>query len=41
MPAIEKVSTDKHEGDVICLAFYNKQIFSGGADGKIKVSIFW
>lgn len=39
MPAIDKVSTEKHEGDVVCIASYGDQIFTGGADGKIKVSI--
>ena len=40
MAKIEKVSNEKHEGDAICLAYFNNQIFSGGADGKIKV-IIW
>ena len=39
MPAIEKVSNDKHEGDAICVACYKNHVFSGGADGKLKVSI--
>ncbi|KNC25086.1 hypothetical protein FF38_11903 [Lucilia cuprina] len=37
MPAIEKTSTEKHEGDALCVAFFNNQVFSGGADGKIKI----
>ncbi|XP_058980404.1 E3 ubiquitin-protein ligase TRAF7-like [Musca domestica] len=37
MPAIDKVSTEKHEGDIVCIASYGDQIFTGGADGKIKI----
>ncbi|XP_013109836.1 E3 ubiquitin-protein ligase TRAF7 [Stomoxys calcitrans] len=37
MPSIDKVSTEKHEGDAVCIAFYGNQVFSGGADGKIKI----
>ncbi|CAD6994559.1 unnamed protein product [Ceratitis capitata] len=37
MAKIEKESTEKHEGDITCLAYYNNQVFSGGADGKIKI----
>ncbi|XP_067618689.1 myosin heavy chain kinase B isoform X2 [Eurosta solidaginis] len=37
MAKVEKVSTEKHEGDVTCLAYHKNQVFSGGADGKIKV----
>ncbi|XP_037952382.1 putative E3 ubiquitin-protein ligase LIN [Teleopsis dalmanni] len=37
MAKIEKVSTEKHEGDATCVAYYNNQVFSGGADGKIKI----
>lgn len=39
MPSIDKVSTEKHEGDAVCIVSYGNQVFSGGADGKIKVSI--
>jgi len=36
---IEKTCADgdKHLGDVVCIAYQNKTIFTGGADGKIKV----
>ncbi|XP_053951009.1 E3 ubiquitin-protein ligase TRAF7 [Anastrepha ludens] len=37
MAKVDKVSTEKHEGDVTCLAYHNNQVFSGGADGKIKI----
>lgn len=36
---IEKSSTesDKHTSDATCILFYAHHVFSGGADGKIKV----
>lgn len=36
---VEKCSavTDKHTSDATCILFYNDHVFSGGADGKIKV----
>lgn len=38
MPSIEKVSVEKHVGDAIGLAYHKGHVFSGGIDGKIKVS---
>ncbi|XP_017846881.1 uncharacterized protein LOC108602997 [Drosophila busckii] len=34
---IEFTSTEPHEGDATCLAYFNNQLFSGGADGKIRI----
>ncbi|XP_055848824.1 uncharacterized protein LOC129913884 isoform X2 [Episyrphus balteatus] len=34
---LEVSSTEKHEGDAVCIAYSNNHIFSGGADGKIKI----
>lgn len=34
---LEVSAAEKHEGDAVCIAFSNNHIFSGGADGKIKV----
>ncbi|XP_055903402.1 F-box/WD repeat-containing protein lin-23 [Eupeodes corollae] len=34
---LEISSAEKHEGDAVCIAYNNNHIFSGGADGKIKV----
>lgn len=32
-----KVSTEKHEGDIMSVAFNDGYIFTGGADGQVKV----
>uniref|UniRef100_A0A1A9WYL1 Uncharacterized protein n=1 Tax=Glossina brevipalpis TaxID=37001 RepID=A0A1A9WYL1_9MUSC len=37
MPSIEKVSTEKHEGDAMVIAYHKDHVFSGGVDGKIKI----
>ncbi|XP_030371116.1 uncharacterized protein LOC115621569 [Scaptodrosophila lebanonensis] len=38
MPArIEHQSTEGHEGDATCVAYFKNQLFSGGADGKIRI----
>ncbi|XP_014091625.1 uncharacterized protein [Bactrocera oleae] len=37
MATIEKQSSERHEGDTTCLSYHNSQLFSGGADGKIKI----
>ncbi|XP_055380559.1 probable serine/threonine-protein kinase roco4 [Condylostylus longicornis] len=29
--------SDKHEGDAICIVYHNGNIYSGGADGSIKI----
>jgi hypothetical protein len=36
---IEKTCADgdKHLGDVVCIAYKNNILYTGGADGKIKV----
>ncbi|XP_023178039.2 uncharacterized protein LOC111604273 [Drosophila hydei] len=34
---IEHTSTEPHEGDATCVSYFNNQLFSGGADGKIRV----
>lgn len=36
---IEHTSTEPHEGDATCVVYFNNQLFSGGADGKICVGI--
>lgn len=38
---VTKFSSDdeKHTGDATCLLFLNGYLYSGGADGKIKVDI--
>lgn len=41
MAKIEKISEDKHDGDALSVACYDNRIFSGGADGKIKVSFLF
>lgn len=37
---IEKSSeeSDKHTSDATCILFHANHVFSGGADGKIKVN---
>lgn len=37
---IEYTSTERHEGDATSVVYFNNQLFSGGADGKIRVGIF-
>lgn len=32
---------EKHTSDVTCLLFYADHVFSGGADGKIKVILIY
>ncbi|KAL5279953.1 hypothetical protein ACFFRR_004143 [Megaselia abdita] len=32
-----KISAEKHEGDIMSVAFNNGYVFTGGADGQIKV----
>ncbi|XP_017105199.2 F-box/WD repeat-containing protein lin-23 [Drosophila bipectinata] len=34
---IEHTSTEGHEGDATCVAYFGGQLFSGGADGKIRI----
>ncbi|XP_017036394.1 F-box/WD repeat-containing protein lin-23 [Drosophila kikkawai] len=34
---IEHTSPEGHEGDATCVAYFNGQLFSGGADGKIRI----
>lgn len=36
---IEKSASEdaKHDGDITCVAYQNGYVFTGGADGKIKV----
>ncbi|EDW58940.1 F-box/WD repeat-containing protein 11 [Drosophila virilis] len=34
---IEHTSTEPHEGDATCVVYFNNQLFSGGADGKIRI----
>ncbi|XP_034660274.1 uncharacterized protein LOC117896237 [Drosophila subobscura] len=34
---IEHTSVEAHEGEATCLAYFNHQLFSGGADGKIRI----
>ncbi|EDV92682.1 uncharacterized protein LOC6563460 [Drosophila grimshawi] len=34
---IEHTSTEPHEGDATCVTYFNHQLFSGGADGKIRI----
>ncbi|KAH8416672.1 hypothetical protein KR222_006151, partial [Zaprionus bogoriensis] len=34
---IEYTSAEPHEGDATCVAYFNNQLFSGGADGKIRI----
>lgn len=36
---IEHTSAEGHEGDATCVAYFGGQLFSGGADGKIRVGI--
>lgn len=33
----ESMESDKHNGDATCLVYFNEFLYSGGADGKIKV----
>jgi hypothetical protein len=37
---VEKSCADaeKHLGDVVCVAYHNGTVYTGGADGKIKVT---
>ena len=39
MGTIEKDSAeaDRHVGDCVCMVYHNELLYSGGADGKIKV----
>ncbi|KAM8707159.1 hypothetical protein ACLKA7_011282 [Drosophila subpalustris] len=37
MPNIEYTSAEGHEGDATCVAYFGNQLFSGGADGKIRI----
>ncbi|EDW83641.1 uncharacterized protein Dwil_GK13571 [Drosophila willistoni] len=37
MPKIEHTSSEAHEGDATCLAYHDQFLFSGGADGKIRI----
>lgn len=37
---LEVSAAEKHDGDAVCIAYSNNHIFSGGADGKIKVNKF-
>lgn len=37
MPNIEFTSSEAHEGDATCVAYFGNQLFSGGADGKIRI----
>lgn len=37
---VSKVSTEKHEGDIMSVAFNNGYVFTGGADGLVKVNCF-
>jgi len=39
MPNIEFTSSEAHEGEATCVAYFGNQLFSGGADGKIRVGI--
>ncbi|KAH8294995.1 hypothetical protein KR018_005181 [Drosophila ironensis] len=34
---IEHTSPEGHEGDATCVVFFGGQLFSGGADGKIRI----
>ncbi|XP_020817646.1 uncharacterized protein LOC110191220 [Drosophila serrata] len=34
---IEHTSSEGHEGDATCVAYFNGQLFSGGADGIIRI----
>ncbi|XP_016985164.1 uncharacterized protein LOC108048787 [Drosophila rhopaloa] len=34
---IEHTSSEGHEGDATCVAYFDGQLFSGGADGKIRI----
>lgn len=38
---IEYTSVEPHEGEATCVVYSNNQLFSGGADGKIRVGIFF
>lgn len=38
---IEYTSAEPHEGEATCVVYFNNQLFSGGADGKIRVGIFF
>lgn len=35
---VAKVSTEKHEGDIMSVAFNDSYVFTGGADGQVKVA---
>ncbi|XP_036672788.3 F-box and WD repeat domain-containing 11-A [Drosophila suzukii] len=34
---IEHTASEGHEGDATCVAYFDGQLFSGGADGKIRI----